>query len=165
MLISLNKVPTICLSCFSNIAPTFLPLNFKSKVGHFSFYHKTLHMTTVKVTVKYLEPNIYHSFHKGMSFPFLGGAPLICAGRVGSGAGSDRCRGYYGSPFNEWLDYGIMYGKLAFPAHSYSENLGLVIIGGKVLSEQPTAVSNVVLRTDDARFFDYGPPLPQGLHR
>ena len=59
-----------------------------------------------------------------------------------------------------------MYGKLAFPAHSHSENLGLVIIGGKVLGEQqPTVVSDVVLRTDDARFFDYGPPLPQGLHR
>ena len=101
-----------------------------------------------------------------MSFPFLGGAPLICAGRTGPDAGSDRCRGYYGSPFNEWFDYGIMYGKLAFPAHSYSESLGLVIIGGKVLNEQqPTAVSDVVLRTDDARFFDYGPPLPQPLHR
>ena len=108
----------------------------------------------------------YIIFHEGVSFPFLGGAPLICAGRTGPDAGSDRCRGYYGSPFNEWFDYGIMYGKLAFPAHSYSESLGLVIIGGKVLSEQqPAAVSDVVLRTDDARFFDYGPPLPQPLHR
>ena len=58
-----------------------------------------------------------------------------------------------------------MYAKLAFPAHSYTDNLGLVIIGGKVLSDQPTMVSDVVLRTDDARFFDYGPPLSQGLHR
>ena len=101
-----------------------------------------------------------------MSFPFLGGAPLICAGSVGPDAGSDRCRGYYGSPFDEWFDYGIMYAKLAFPAHSYSANLGLVMIGGQVLGKQPAAtVSDVVLRTDDARFFDYGPPLPVPLHR
>ena len=104
--------------------------------------------------------------HSGVSFPFLSGAPLICGGLTAPGQGSKRCRALNPPPVNLWIDFGILYEEVVYPAHSNSENLGLVIMGGNVMrgSADPM-VSDVVTATQYAGYFKFGPPLPERLHR
>ena len=104
--------------------------------------------------------------HSGVSFPFLSGAPLICGGLTAPGQGSKRCRALNPPPVNLWIDFGILYEEVVYPAHSNSENLGLVIMGGNVMrGPADPMVSDVVTATQYAGYFKFGPPLPERLHR
>ena len=96
----------------------------------------------------------------------MSGAPLICGGLTGPGKGSKKCRAYNVPPLNAWTDLGKLYEQVVYPAHSSSENLGLVIMGGNIMrgSAEPM-VSNVVTATEYAGYFKFGPPLPEKLHR
>ena len=104
--------------------------------------------------------------HLGVSFPYLGGSPLVCGGLTGPGEGTRACHAYYPPPFNAWSEYGRLYAEVVYPAHSNSEDLGLVIIGGNILRGSAEAlVSDVVAATQYSGYWKFGPPLQRRLHR
>lgn len=101
----------------------------------------------------------------GVSFPYLGGSPLVCGGLTGPGEGTRACHAYYPPPFNAWSEYGRLYAEVVYPAHSNSEDLGLVIIGGNILRGSAEAlVSDVVAATQYSGYWKFGPPLQRRLH-